>query len=123
MDPHSTIFFSSHLSDTGFVKKSLHPAAKASTRSDDSEDAVRATMMTDDRNGDVGSSLDGDGVRTISDVGVDGKTPMLWCFSSRRISRVASVPFITGSWISICSENQKEGKSSVTELSRKEGRE
>jgi len=59
-------------------------------------------MMTDDLNGDVGIvSTDGEGVRTISEVGVEGKTPMLCCFSSFRISRVASIPSITGSWISI----------------------
>jgi hypothetical protein len=31
IQPHSTIFFSSHLSDTGLVRKSLHPAANAAT--------------------------------------------------------------------------------------------
>lgn len=78
MQPHSTILVSNHLSETGFVKKSLQPAARAETRSLWRDEAVKATMMTDDRNGDVGmASVEGDGVRTTSEVGVEGKTPML----------------------------------------------
>jgi hypothetical protein len=38
--------------DTGFVRKSLQPAASAATRSLWREDAVRATMITEERYGD-----------------------------------------------------------------------
>lgn len=78
MQPHSTILVSSHLSETGFVKKSLQPAAKAETRSLGWAEAVRATMMTELRKGDDGAcSLEGDGVRMCSIVGVEGKMPIL----------------------------------------------
>ena len=46
--PHSMIFFSSHSRLTGFVRKSLHPAARAACRSDSRDDAVNATMITGD---------------------------------------------------------------------------
>lgn len=62
------ILLLSQTNDTGFVKKSLHPAAKAATRSLCKEDAVKATMITDDLYGlaaDVRESVDGasEGVR------------------------------------------------------------
>lgn len=112
MQPHSTIFRSSHFNDTGFVKKSLHPAAKAETLSLCKEEAVRATMMTEDRNGDDGTGLSVASSLLTSPAGVEGKIPMLLFFSSFRISFVASIPSITGSWISIC------GYMSVTTISR-----
>lgn len=46
IEPHSTSFDSSQTSETGFVRKSLQPAASAATRSAWSDEAVRATMMT-----------------------------------------------------------------------------
>jgi hypothetical protein len=57
MQPHSTILRSSHFSETGLVKKSLHPAASATTLSDCKLDAVSATMMTELRKGDAGGSV------------------------------------------------------------------
>jgi hypothetical protein len=60
------ILLLSHSRETGFVKKSLHPAANAATLSDCNDDAVKATMMTDERNGldDMRESLEmSDGVR------------------------------------------------------------
>lgn len=76
MDPHSMILLLSHTSDTGFVKKSLHPAASAATRSLCKDEAVRATIMTEDLYGlvDIRESEDGasDGVRCPSDCGVEG---------------------------------------------------
>ena len=48
MQPHSLTFRSSQTKLTGFVKKSLQPAARASCRSDCREEAVSATMMTGD---------------------------------------------------------------------------
>jgi hypothetical protein len=52
IDPHSMILLFSHTSDTGFVRKSLQPAASAATRSLCRDEAVRATMITDERYGD-----------------------------------------------------------------------
>ena len=49
IEPHSMILLFSHFSDTGFVRKSLQPAASAATLSLCSEDAVSATMITEDR--------------------------------------------------------------------------
>lgn len=95
MHPHSTVFFSNHLSETGFVRKSLHPAARALTRSVCKDEAVRATMMTADRKGDAaGTASTG---RELSLMGVLGNTPILLCFSIFRISLVAAIPSITGS--------------------------
>lgn len=98
--PHSTIFLSSHFNETGLVRKSLHPAARAFTRSLCRDEAVRATMMTDDLNGDGGTgafSAAAEEDRGCSVAGVEGKTPMLLFLSSLRISFVASIPSITGS--------------------------
>jgi hypothetical protein len=41
--------------------------------------------------------------RGASEAGVIGKTPILLFRSRSRISRVASIPSLTGSWISIFS--------------------
>lgn len=46
MHPHSIVFCHSHLRLTGLTRKSLHPAASASVRSESADDAVSATMMT-----------------------------------------------------------------------------
>ena len=46
--PHSIIFRSSHCNLTGLLRKSLHPAASAATRSCGDDCAVNATMMTDE---------------------------------------------------------------------------
>ena len=43
------ILLFSQCRETGFVRKSLQPAARAATRSLCSDDAVSATMMTEDR--------------------------------------------------------------------------
>lgn len=53
IDPHSMILLLSHWRDTGFVRKSLQPAARAATRSACKEDAVSATMITEERYGGV----------------------------------------------------------------------
>jgi len=45
------ILLLSHSSETGLVKKSLHPAASAATLSDCNDDAVKATIMTEERKG------------------------------------------------------------------------
>jgi len=45
------ILLLSHSSETGLVKKSLHPAASAAPLSDCNDDAVKATMMTEERVG------------------------------------------------------------------------
>jgi hypothetical protein len=101
--PHSIILLSNHFSDTGFVKKSLHPAAKASTRSCIKLEAVKATMITDERMGLPGAiSMAGLSVWRDSEFGVDGKRPTLFDLSISRIAFVASRPFMTGNWISIC---------------------
>ena len=47
MEPHSMILLFNQTKETGFVKKSLQPAASAATRSLCKEEAVRATMMTE----------------------------------------------------------------------------
>jgi hypothetical protein len=52
IDPHSMILLFSHTSETGFVRKSLQPAANAATRSLCRDEAVKATMITDERYGD-----------------------------------------------------------------------
>jgi len=52
IDPHSMILLFSHTSETGFVRKALHPAASAATRSLCRDEAVKATMITDERYGD-----------------------------------------------------------------------
>jgi hypothetical protein len=60
------ILLFSHSRETGFVRKSLHPAASAATLSDCNDDAVKATMMTDERKGldDMRESFEtSDGVR------------------------------------------------------------
>lgn len=92
------------------VKKSLQPAANASCLSLWSELAVSATMMTGLLNISVftsrSSSFSGSGTLSFSAglralLALDEKTPILLTFSIRRISRVASSPFILGSWISM----------------------
>ena len=45
------ILLLSHSSKTGLIKKSLHPAASAAPLSDCNDDAVKATMMTEERVG------------------------------------------------------------------------
>jgi len=65
IEPHSMILLFSHCSDTGFVRKSLQPAASAATRSVCNDEAVRATMMTEERKGVEGcrdSDVESDGV-------------------------------------------------------------
>ena len=47
------ILLFNHINDTGLVKKSLQPAAKAATRSLWRDDAVNATIITEERNGVV----------------------------------------------------------------------
>lgn len=98
------------------VKKSLQPAANASCRSLCKLLAVNATMMTglrnSERSGKVSSALTvrwRPGRLSAAEVldalkrpdAVLGKTPIPFKRSRRRISFVASRPFITGSWISI----------------------
>jgi hypothetical protein len=97
------ILLSSHFRETGFVKKSLQPAANALTRSWWNDEAVRATMMTDDRRGVPDAATSATGLRVLweSKLGVDGKNPILLFFSDVLISLVASIPSITGSWMSI----------------------
>jgi hypothetical protein len=102
MHPHSIILVSSHFNDTGLVRKSLHPAANASTRSCIKLEAVKATMITDERADGPGVvSMAGLSVLCDSELGVDGKKPTLLDRSISLIALVASNPFITGSWISI----------------------
>ena len=95
------------------VKKSLHPAAKASCLSLCSELAVRATIMTGLLNKAVFIRLSSSpGLSSFSSnslppgkVGVlealFEKTPILFTRSSLLISFVASSPFMIGNWISI----------------------
>lgn len=90
-------FRSSHGAPTGLVRKSLHPAARASLRSDSRDEAVSATMMTGEGKGRSPSSSSGEGLSVVS----SEKTPMWFTRSSLRISLVASMPDITGSWMSI----------------------
>ena len=59
---------------------------------------MRATMMTDDLDCDERASKLRDG----SPRGVEGYMPMSFSFSSARMCRVAVIPSITGSWMSIC---------------------
>lgn len=108
------ILLFSQRSETGFVRKSLQPAARAFTRSLCKDEAVRATIITDDRYGDDalverGSLLDEDeeGVKASEGVreGVaEGNSEVALIFSSRRISLVASIPSMIGIWMSICGE-------------------
>jgi len=66
IEPHSMILLLSQSRDTGFVRKSLQPAASAATLSDCNDDAVKATMMTEERKGleDMRESFEtSDGVR------------------------------------------------------------
>ena len=52
--------------ETGFVRKSLQPAPSAATLSDCNDDAVKATIMTEERKGveDMRESVEtSDGVR------------------------------------------------------------
>lgn len=107
IEPHSTSFDSSQGRETGFVRKSLQPAASAATRSACSEEAVRATMITGMlRRGEFGVPsgllLELDAGEPISEVGVVTSMLTLFCRSISRISLVASIPLFTGSWISIC---------------------
>ena len=99
IQPHSIILLSSHFRETGFVRKSLQPAAKAFTRSWWKDEAVRATIMTDDRKGVPGATKSAIGLRVLceSKLGVDGKNPILLFFSEVLMSLVASMPSITGS--------------------------
>jgi len=109
IEPHSMILLFNHNSDTGFVRKSLHPAARAATRSLCSEDAVRATIMTEERYGEF--------IERVSDVTEDeadrgyfskgvwpssvegeigGNPAAAFDFSRRLISLVAWIPSMTG---------------------------
>ena len=116
IEPHSMILLLSQWRETGLVRKSLQPAASAATRSLWREDAVRATMMTDERYegvvaeravSEVEVDADAsDGVCWPSDCGVDGKPPTPLVFSSFRISFVAWIPSMTGIWMSICSHKR-----------------
>lgn len=90
------------------VKKSLHPAARASCLSLCRELAVSATIMTGLLNKPVFIKLSSHcGFASFSALTLPGekvgvlealleKTPMLFTLSSLRISFVASNPFITG---------------------------
>lgn len=96
--PHSIILVSNHFNDTGLVRKSLQPAANASTRSDIKLEAVKATIITAERAEAPGVvSMAGLSVLCDSEFGVVGKIPTLLDFSMPRIALVASKPFITGS--------------------------
>ena len=97
MHPHSIALRSNHGAPTGLVRKSLQPAAKASLRSAAREEAVSATMMTGDGKGRSPSSSSGDDLSAVS----SWKTPMWFTLSNLRISFVASIPDMTGSWMSI----------------------
>lgn len=91
------------------VKKSLQPAARASCLSLCKLLAVNATMMTGLlnklRSGKASASPTGHpffgGIFNPVSIGLPLKTPMPLTASSRRISLVASNPFITGNWMSI----------------------
>ena len=112
MLPHSVSLTCSQRSETGLVRKSLHPAASAFTRSACSDEAVRATMMTGMANcGEVG--LESGNVEEAEEAaeveassgkvefgdaaGVVMNVPMLLSRSIARISLVASIPSLTGS--------------------------
>jgi len=101
MHPHSMTLRSSHTKLTGFVKKSLQPAARASCLSLCRELAVRATIMTGLLNKiKFGNLSSPSGSSVVSGALLDAddeKTPMEFTFSRRLISLVASKPFITGS--------------------------
>lgn len=81
------------------MRKSLHPAANALTRSTWSDEAVRATIITGIvRRGDAGELIvDEKGVQFSEPVGVEMRVPMLLARSISRISLVASIPSLTGS--------------------------
>jgi hypothetical protein len=107
IDPHSMILLFSQTRETGFVRKSLQPAASAATRSLCRDEAVKATIITDERYGDEVDLVSVDvseGVRGgASDDGVIGGYPAAaFDCSRRRISFVAWMPFMTGIWMSIC---------------------
>ena len=101
------ILLFNHSRETGLVKKSLHPAASAATRSLGNEEAVRATMITEERYGEATERVSdaaetSEGVLCPSVVGVsEGKPDEELVFSRRRISFVASIPSMIGIWISI----------------------
>ena len=92
-----------HSNETGLVRKSLQPAARAATRSLWRDDAVRATMMTDERYGEF-SDRDSEVVDEAAE-GMDfsdsvgpssveagdrgGKPAAALAFSNRLISLVA----------------------------------
>lgn len=109
IEPHSMILLFNHNSDTGFVRKSLHPAARAATRSLCSEDAVRATIMTEERYGEFMERVSdvtedeadrddfSEGVWPSSVEGEIGGNPAAALdFSRRLISLVAWIPSMTG---------------------------
>lgn len=104
IEPHSSSFFSNQAKETGLVKKSLQPAAKATSRSTSSEEAVRATMMTETLCGVIrvllGATNSG-GVLPPMAGGVFAKALMLTARSASLISLVASIPSLTGSCKSI----------------------
>lgn len=66
IQPHSIAFRSNQGAPTGFVKKSLHPAAKASFLSDSREEAVNATIITGDGNSKSPNSSSGEGLSVDS---------------------------------------------------------
>ena len=86
MEPHSTSFWFSHCSDTGFVRKSLHPAASAATRSLCREDAVRATMITGSSYGEAVPELLGE---TDPGPSLDGLLAEIAPLFARSISRIS----------------------------------
>jgi hypothetical protein len=51
IEPHSMSLLFSHCKDTGFVRKSLHPAPRAAIRSLCNDEAVKATIITEERYG------------------------------------------------------------------------
>jgi hypothetical protein len=65
IEPHSIILLFNQSNETGLVRKSLHPAPSAATRSLCNEEAVRATMITAERYGEevLVVSDESDGVR------------------------------------------------------------
>ena len=94
-------------SGSTLVRKSLHPAAKASCLSLCRLLAVRATMITGLLNKTVLgrlSSPSGSSLFSVSGALLDAlllNTPMLFSLSSLLISFVASRPLMMGNWMSI----------------------
>jgi hypothetical protein len=100
MLPHSVTLLFSQWWLTGFVKKSLHPAARAFTLSLLSDEAVCATMITEERYGDAPVAVYADAALSEDEGSENGEAggypSAAFSFSRRRISLVASIPSMTG---------------------------